>query len=37
MDRLSDIHHEILAREEVAALTGRSNRAAQIQWLSDHG
>ena len=37
MDRLSDIHHEILAREEVAALTGRSHRAAQIQWLSDHG
>ena len=37
MDRLSDIHHEILARKEVAALTGRSHRASQIQWLSDHG
>jgi hypothetical protein len=29
MDRLNDIHHEILAPKEVAALTGRSHRAAQ--------
>lgn len=30
-------YDEILSQDEVTALTGRSQRAAQAQWLKDNG